>query len=188
MADGKAFRSQAMKRLILAVALIFGTSVAALMDQARAQTGHERLATFYFSEIHAFNLAFVKHLEQLDKCLGEMDRFEGGEEFLDPVECSAFNEMRSVAGALLEDIQPVIQSYIDTLQIHAESGYAGNTYDQVMEEQMEANALIKLYSVKFQQAKIQTERVRKTESEFVKKLHSMNKIMQEMLLMETDAQ
>ena len=97
MADGKAFRSKAMKRLILAVALIFGASVAELTDQARAQTAQERLATFYLSEIHTFNMAFEKHLEQLDKCLGEMDRFEGGEAFLDPVECSAFNEMRSVA-------------------------------------------------------------------------------------------
>ena len=91
-------------------------------------------------------------------------------------------------GALLEDIQPVIQSYIDTLQILAESGYAGNAYDQVMEEQMEAGALMEIYVVKFQQAKIQTERVRKTESEFVKQLQGLNKIMQEMLLMETDAQ
>ncbi len=177
-----------MKRLILAVALIFGTSVAALMDQARAQTGHERLATFYFSEIHAFNLAFVKHLEQLDKCLDEMDRYEGGEVFLDPLECSAFNETRPVAGALLEDIKLIFQSYIDTLQNLTESGYAGNAYDQVMEEQMEAGALVKLYSVKFQQAKIQTERVRKAESEIVKELEGLNKIMQEMLLMETNAQ
>ncbi len=50
---------------------------------------------------------------------------------------------------------------------------------------MEANALVKLYQVKYQQAKIQTERVRKAESEIVKKLEG---VIQEMLLMETDAQ
>ena len=177
-----------MKRLLFAVALIFGASVTVLTDQARAQTGQERLATFYFSEIHTFNIAFEKHLEQLDKCLGEMDSFEGGKVFLENVECSAFNEMRSVIGALLEDIQPVIQSFMNTLQNLAESGYAANAYDQAFDEQMEANALMKLYQVKLQQAKIQTERVRKTESEFVKQLQGLNKIMQEMLLMETDAQ
>ena len=109
--------------------------------------------------------------QEFTACIGfDPETGQPREVFLDPVECSAFNETRPVAGALLEDIKLVFQSYIDTLQNLAESGYAGNAYDQVMEEQMEAGALMKLYVVKYQQAKIQTERTRKTESEIVKQL------------------
>ena len=177
-----------MKRLILAVALIFGASAAALMDQAGAQTGQERLATFYFSEIRAFKMAFEKHLEQLDKCLDEIDRFERYEMFLEPVECPAFNEMRRGAGALLKDIKPAIQAFKDTLQDLAESGYAGSAYDQAMEELLEAAVLVKLYHVEYPQTMILAERNRKAESEIAKELQNFTKVIQEMPLMETDAQ
>ena len=153
---------------------------------AHGQSGHERLAKFYADEFIKFNAAFVKHVDQLDLCLAEMDRFEIEFEtwFEEPVECPRFDVMRPEGTALLEGVKPVMESYSDVL----ESGYAGSAYDRVAREMYEAVALLRVYGVKFQQAQIQTERIRKLESELGEAFQGLTDAVQEWLQLQHETE
>ena len=154
------------KVIVLAIA----TAVFASGSVANAQTSDDRLGEFYADEFRAFNAQFEGLVEQLDKCLKEMDRYEKGDWLMDPVECSTFNEMDASRPALLNDIDPVLDNFSKTLKRIIERNYSGNAYDQAFQEYDQLNALLQLYMVKTQQAKIQTERVRKHEAALVKEL------------------
>ena len=143
---------RAMKKIITII--IFCTPV--LFGVAQAQ--HERLDAFYADEFKKFNKTLERHIEQLDKCLAEMDRFEAGEFLLEPIECPAFDKMRRRVPALLEDIKLVMVSYRDRLIATQQSSLLGS----------DTSVLIQIYMVKYKRAMLQNARVQKMEREFLR--------------------
>ena len=151
--------------------------VALLTFPAHGQTGHDRLGKFYASQFHQFNTTFVEIVNQLDRCLAEMDRFEAGNVLLDPVECPRFDKLRPKAFALMEDLEPVMDSYRVTLNTLSEINYTGDAYDRPGKELEEVVALLKLFKVKFKQANVQTKRVQKLERDLMKELEDLVDIL-----------
>lgn len=140
----------------------------------QAQSPHDRLAEYYAEELHSFSGKMEEHITQLNKCMEEMDSFEEGSIFIEPKECPKFDKMRNRIRALLKDVRPVIKSFVKTLNSLDEQNYWSGAYDDALQEMKEANALLRLYETKFQQAMIQSKRVQKQEKEIANSLNELN--------------
>ena len=146
------------------------------VEATSAASGTEKLDSFYATEFKKFNEAFEKHIQQVDKCLGEMDRFEKGDIFLDPIECPKFDKMRPEAASLLKEIKVVVESYVKWLNILSDETVENATKLSSPANNM-TNALIQIYSTKFQKALIQTKRVRKQEEELVNEINKLSETL-----------
>lgn len=80
---------------------------------APQQTTYDHLVQFYANETNRYSEVLEKHILQLEKCRGEMDRFEKGEVFLESVECPKFNRMKATISSLLDELKAVMTSYRD---------------------------------------------------------------------------
>ncbi|MFQ5882347.1 MAG: hypothetical protein ACE5I9_07730 [Candidatus Methylomirabilales bacterium] len=158
----------------LFVGLILTSSLAA------QQPSYGHLDQFYAEEIDRFNRAFEKHIKQADKCLNEMDRFEKGEIFLEPVECPKFNQMRPKARELLGEVKIVMKSYGGALEDAIKAGAPTGIFRKTVVPMSRANSLIRIYGVKFQQAQLQSKRVQKLEKELVKELEGLGRVLKEL--------
>ncbi len=158
--------------------LIFLTPV--LFGVAQAQEKYERLDAFYADEFKQFNQVFEKHIEQLDKCLTEMDRFEAGEFLLEPMECPAFDKMRRRVSALLDDIKLVRASYRDWLIALQRADAPDTATQQSSLPSSETGVLIQIYKVKYKRAMLQSARVQKMQGELVKTLRNLTEHLQEL--------
>ena len=145
-----------------------------VIEVVSAESGTEKLDSFYFEEFNKFNMAFEKHAQQVEKCLKEMERFEKGEIFLDPQDCPKLNEMRLDAVSLLEEVQVVINSYESWLKIE----FNDNATKQSFPAFEIIYAQITIYSTKYKKAVIQTKRVRKNEEEIANSIEELSDLME----------
>lgn len=160
--------------------VLFSSSIIILillgMEVASADSGTETLDSFYAAELNKFNEAFESHIEQLDKCLSEMERFEKGEVFLEPTECAKFDESRPYAASLLEEVEIVMKSYAKWLDAIVDDNAIKNS----SAASNMTNALLQIYSTKFQKALIQTMRVRKQEEQLVNEINKLGETLRQL--------
>jgi hypothetical protein len=95
----------------LLTCLFFWPSGDILAEQADVMT-----PSYYASKFMKFSHEFLPHLDQLDECLGEMDRFERGEAFIEPVACLEFEAMRDQTIVLIKERLMLQTRYSDTIQ------------------------------------------------------------------------
>lgn len=136
-------------------------------------SGAEKLDSFYAAEYKKFNEAFGKYVQQVDKCLGEMDRFEKGEVFIDPIECPKFDQIRHEAASLMEEIKVVMESHVEWLNTLSDN----NVTKLSLPASNMTNALIQIYITKYQKALLQTKRVRKQEEEIVNEIKKLSETL-----------
>ena len=131
---------------------------------------YNKLDSFYAGEFKKFNNVFNGHITQIDKCLKEMDAFEKGDIFKEPIECKNFNAMRPDTASLIEEIQVVTKSYGNWLkQVPQEE-----SSELSLTEYNNSSALIEIYTVKFKKSMIQTKRVRRQEKKIVGNLNQLS--------------
>jgi len=136
-----------------------------------AETGTQRLDLFYSQEFTKFNETLTKHIAQLDACIKEMSSFEEGAVFLDPVECGKYNVMKSKLTDLLTDFKIVVQSYNDWVATLSDDNSNSDKLSWPPFDQ--AQSLIRIFLVKFEQALAQSKRVQELEGSLVKEFKEL---------------
>jgi len=165
-------------RILALVASLIIALLFSLPPVTQAQSS-SYLDQFYADEIDRFNRAIEKHIKQVDKCINEMDRFEKGEVFLDPVECPKLNRMLDEVLALIGNVKIVLTSYQASLIREIKKGVSEDNFPKTEAPMSRSASLMRVYSVKIQQAQLQSKRVQKLEGDLVKKFKSVWKKLQE---------
>ena len=135
--------------------LVIYFSILVLPASVFPESGTEKLDAFYAKELTELNEGFESLIEQLDKCLGEMDKWEQGDVFLEPVECLKLNEMRLGRPAFFKEVEAVVEStaeWLNNLPNQDQATLSLPAADMTL-------SLLQVFSVKHQQVKVQTERI-----------------------------
>ena len=154
--------------LLLLTGLCFWPSGSLLAKQADILP-----PSYYASEFFKFTRQIELHLEQLDKCLAEMDRFEAGEVFSESVECPKFDAMVYQMQLEIDDYSVLFESYLDTIEgfnergtqprVGSERGPEADSLRKIEPATEIVASLMEKYMEKFSILQIQTQRVRKLE-------------------------
>ena len=95
------------------------------MNIALAASESENQDSFYALEFEKFSEQFEQHIQQLDKCIAEMEAFENqSTDFVFKGEdCSRLNDMRTEARRLYDEARALLEKYIQWIGSLTESTF-----------------------------------------------------------------
>jgi hypothetical protein len=157
-------------------ALVVALSVTALLvNGAFANTDDDAmtLANFAYAEFALAIETVRKHTAQVDACLAEMDRFEAGEVFSQPIECPKLDGWRAEAAVVHGRVRPVVEALMRRAERAMTTGESLEEFDRVFAAQAELGESLEVFMIKLKQAHAQTERVRAREQEIMDELKKL---------------
>ena len=144
---------------------------------ALAAAENENLDSFYAEKFVNLNLALGAHIQQIGRCLAEIDTFEKDDKelFFATAECSKFSKMRSDAQDLINEAKTVSEEYLRWVE-----SLTDNNFQKLVKRSRSSQAMllasIGIYVTKHKKALIRFERVMEKQQQ---RLREFERLVQE---------
>lgn len=157
--------------------LVFVLYITVVSNVAFAESENEQLDSYYTNRFEEFNKAFEEHIQQLDKCIAEMEVFEKKDTKLvfNDAECSKLDKMRPEAQDLYEKTRAVLEEYYRWI-----SSLTEKTFDELVKDSNHSQSMLlastREYLTRHKKALRQSERVMEKQ---VRRLEEMEQRIKE---------
>ncbi len=162
--------------------IVFGTALVSILllvpygKGALAAAETERRDAYFVKQFEKIKNAFEKHIEQIDKCIAQMELFERKDTELvfKDKECSQFDKMRPEAQELFKQVKTSLEEYYAWINSLTEK-----TFEELVEysrdSQSKLLAMTREYLNKYEEALTQSERIMHKQAQRLSELEKRSK-------------
>lgn len=162
--------------IVFGTALVFTLLLLPYGKGALAASDPEKRDAYFVDQFGKIKTAFEKHIEQLDKCIAQMELFEqkDSELVFKDEECSRFDKMRPEVQGLFKQVKSSLEEYYAWINSLTEK-----TFEELVEyskdSQSKLLALTQEYLNKYKEALTQSERIMQKQVQRLNELEKRSK-------------
>lgn len=168
--------------IVLGTALVLILFLAPNEKAALAASDPEKRDAYFVNQFEKIKNAFEKHIEQLDKCIAQMELFErkDAELVFKDEECSQLDKMRSDARELFSQVKISLEEYYAWINSLTEKTFK-ELVEYSKDSQSRLLAMTREYLNKYEEALSQSERIMQKQAQRLNELEKKSKEVEQQI-------